>query len=516
MLSIPEYFLKIHSGTSMKLHLDSIEKSRLEGIPALALLADQEKTLGSLPKDRSALQTQVQAVLKNQTAKVLSDSTELVSTPDLLLVISQIPQKKGLNREERIRMATARLVDLQKSRSLPKMALSLDLVSPREFRAACEGLLLSAYEFKKYKSEKKNGKNGTPTQADPEILLLCPAESLKKFMVHLEEALSVTRHVNAARDLVNEPGSSLDPTAFVEFARKVAKETGLSVRVRDEKKLLGEGFQGLWTVGKGSDHPPRMVTLTYDGVRPKKGSPAQPHLCLVGKGITFDTGGISIKPSQGMWEMKSDMAGAATALSALAAIATLGLPIRASAVLCLAENRPGNAAVLPGDVFTAKNGKTVMVDNTDAEGRLVLTDGLAEAGLLGATHIIDMATLTGSIVRALGPSIAGLFSNDSGFAERIRKLGDEAGEKFCIIPLEEEYRDYLDDPVADMKNVGKQEAGAITAALFLSEFVPNKAVWAHWDIAGTAFTASPWKYYKSGATGWGVRTLVEIARSMAG
>jgi leucyl aminopeptidase len=380
-----------------------------------------------------------------------------------------------------------------------------------DFKALCEGFLLAAYEFRKYKTDKKNGKSSP----DIEITLLCAASQVKGFAAILAEAELICRQINACRDLVNEPGSSLDPVAFAEHARKVAKDHGLTVRVRDEKKLVSEGFGGLWVVGKGSDRPPRMVTLTYDGVRPRKGS-SQPHLCLVGKGITFDTGGISIKPSQAMWEMKSDMAGAATALSALAAIASLGLPLRASAVLCLAENRPGNASVLPGDIFTAKNGKTVMVDNTDAEGRLVLTDGLAEAGLLGATHIIDMATLTGSIIRALGPSIAGLFSNDAAFAQSILKLAESVGEKFCHFPLEEEYREYLDDPVADMKNVGKTEAGAITAALFLQEFVPPKAVWSHWDIAGTAFTTAPWKYFKPGGTGWGLKTLVEVARSLAG
>ena len=498
----------------MKLILESIEKSRLEGIPALAILAEQEKPFGLLPKDRGSLLPQVQAVLKSQATKVLNDSMEMIPTPGLLLIVCQIPQKKGLSREERLRMAAARLADTQKGRSLTRMAIAVDQASPKEFKAICEGLLLSAYEFRKYKTEKKNGKAAVVPET--EVVLLCSAANGKAFATLLDEAQIVGHQINSCRDLVNEPGSSLDPIAFVEHIRKVAKDAGLSIRVRDEKKLISEGFMGLWTVGKGSDRPPRMVTLTYDGVKPKKGGTPQPHLCLVGKGVTFDTGGISIKPSQGMWEMKSDMAGAATALSALAAIATLGLPIRASAVLCLAENRPGNAAVLPGDIFTAKNGKTIMVDNTDAEGRLVLTDGLAEAGLLGATHIIDMATLTGSIIRALGASIAGLFSNDQAFAQSILKLADDVGEKFCILPLEEEYREYLDDPVADMKNVGKQEAGAITAALFLQEFVPAKAIWSHWDIAGTAFTTSPWKYYKTGGTGWGVRTLVEVARSLAG
>jgi leucyl aminopeptidase len=501
----------------MNLILESFEKNRLEGVQALVILAEQEKPLGSVPKDKAGLQNQVQAVLKNQAGKVLNDSTELIPTPGLTVIVSQLSQKKGLNREERIRLAAARLVDIQKSRSLSKIAIALDKAEAGEFRAVCEGLRLAAYDFKKYKSEKKNGKSNGPAPVDADFTLLVSADSVKRMEAVLEETEAIGARINFCRDLVNEPGSSLDPQAFAEAARKLAKDANLSIRVRDEKKLISEGFQGLWIVGKGSDRPPRMATLTYDGTsgaKSRKG--AQTHLVFVGKGITFDTGGISIKPSAGMWEMKCDMAGAATVLSALAAIADLKLPIRVSAVLCLAENRPGNAAVLPGDIFTAKNGKTVMVDNTDAEGRLVLTDGLAEAGMIGATHIIDLATLTGAIVRAIGPSIAGLFSNDGGFAQTILKAGDGVGEKFCAFPLEEEYREYLDDPVADMKNVGKSEAGAITAALFLNEFVPAKTAWSHWDIAGTAFTTAPWKYYKPGGTGWGVKTLVAVAKELAG
>jgi leucyl aminopeptidase len=216
-----------------------------------------------------------------------------------------------------------------------------------------------------------------------------------------------------------------------------------------------------------------------------------------------------------MAEMKCDMAGAATALAGVCAAAELKLPINVSAVLCLAENRPGNNAVLPGDIFKARNGKTVMVDNTDAEGRLVLSDGLFEAGTLKATHIIDIATLTGAVIRALGPSIAGLFANDREFGASIQTLAAAAGEKFWELPMEEEYRDWLEDPTADFRNVtNKPEAGAITAALFLAEFVPAGAKWSHWDVAGTAFTTSPWKYFKPGATGFGLKTLIEIARQL--
>jgi leucyl aminopeptidase len=505
----------------MNLILEAFEKNRLDGVQALVIVAEQEKTLGSVPKDRVGVQAQVQAVLKNQAAKVLNDSVELLQTPGLTVVICQLSQKKGLNREERIRLAAARIVDVQKSRSLGKVAIALDQAEAEEFRAVCEGLRIAGYDFKKYKSEKKSGKANGPAASAPvdaDFLLLAAGDAVKRLGAVLQEAETVCARINFCRDLVNEPGSSLDPQAFAETARKLGKDANLTVRVRDEKKLISEGFLGLWTVGKGSDRPPRMVTLSYDGAgaggKSRKGT--QTHLVFVGKGITFDTGGISIKPSSGMWEMKCDMAGAATVLSALAAVSDLKLPIRVSAVLCLAENRPGNASVLPGDIFTAKNGKTVMVDNTDAEGRLVLTDGLAEAGMIGATHIIDLATLTGAIVRAIGPSVAGLFSNDGDFSQTIMKAGESVGEKFCAFPLEEEYREYLDDPVADMKNVGKQEAGAITAALFLNEFVPPKTAWSHWDIAGTAFTTAPWKYYKPGGTGWGVKTLVAVAKDLAG
>ena len=491
----------------MKLSVDSLEKFVKVGAPAIVILAEQEGCLGDLPRECKSILLQVQEILKNQSTKILNDSFELFTVEKQLFIVAQILQKKGLNREDRLRLTASRLAEVQKSRSLAKLTLCLNQATPGDINAFCEGFLISTYDFKKYKTEKKSAKS-----VDLEVQLLVSEKSLKAMTSVMEEAKTICRQINVCRDLVNEPGSSLDPEAFTEFSRKAAKEFGLTVKVRDEKKLKAEGFMGLWTVGKGSDLPPRMVTLEYDGGRNRKG---QPHLCLVGKGITFDTGGISIKPSQGMWEMKSDMAGAATVLTAICTIASLKLPIKVSAVLCLAENRPGNAAVLPGDIFTAKNGKTIMVDNTDAEGRLVLTDGLAEAGNLGATHIIDLATLTGAIVRALGPSIAGLFSNEATFAQSILKSGDSVGEKFCVIPIEEEYREYLDDPVADMKNVGKAEAGAITAALFLQEFVPPKTAWSHMDIAGTAFTTSTWKYFKPGGTGWGMKTLVETARSLA-
>ena len=256
-----------------------------------------------------------------------------------------------------------------------------------------------------------------------------------------------------------------------------------------------------------------MITLSYDGTKGAKRT-SKDHLVIVGKGLTFDTGGLCLKPPKSMPEMISDMSGAATALAAIQAIATLKLPIRVSAVCCLAENAIGNKSVLPGDIFKAKNGKTVMVDNTDAEGRLVLSDGLAEAGEIGATHIVDLATLTGAMVRALGYAVAGFFSNDDDLGLKVINCGEACCEKFWSMPLAEEYADALKDKFADLKNTGT-DAGAISAALFLQEFVPENTAWAHCDIAGTAFVTKKWKYTEYGATGFGVQTLIELAREMA-
>ena len=293
------------------------------------------------------------------------------------------------------------------------------------------------------------------------------------------------------------------------------------------KQLEKEGFMGHVTVGKGSSHEPHMITLSYDGTKFANGKPSgrstdtksanrtsRDHLVIVGKGLTFDTGGLCLKPAKSMPEMISDMSGAATALAAIQAIATLKLPIKVSAVCCLAENAIGNKSVLPGDIFKAKNGKTVMVDNTDAEGRLVLSDGLAEAGLIGATHIVDLATLTGAMVRALGYAVTGFFSNDDDLALKVINCGEACCEKFWSMPLEEEYADALKDKFADLKNTGS-DAGAISAALFLQEFVPENTAWTHWDIAGTAFVTKKWKYTEYGATGFGVQTLIELAREMS-
>jgi leucyl aminopeptidase len=292
---------------------------------------------------------------------------------------------------------------------------------------------------------------------------------------------------------------------MAETARAIAKESDLDVRIWDEKKLAKEGYNGLLQVGRGSAYPPRLIRLAY---RAKK---AKYHLALVGKGVTFDTGGISIKPADKMFEMKGDMSGGAAVMYAMQAIGKLKPQINVTGIVPAAENFPDANAQRPGDIFYARNGKSIMVDNTDAEGRLILTDGLSLAGDEKATHILDIATLTGACVRALGLSIAGIMGNDPRLIRAVIESGQNQGESFWELPLPAEYKELLKTPYADINNIGGPVAGASTAGLFLQEFVPEGTPWAHLDIAGPFIREKEWKYYEAGAIGFGLKTLVDVA-----
>ena len=412
-------------------------------------------------------------------------------------------KERGLSALDHLRMAAYRLAKCAMKKQIATVSLFLADAADEQFKAILHGLHYADYKFDAYKSKQKPN-----FQVTYEIVA---GEHVKDFKKIAEDVAVEQKAITLAKNLINTSASDLYPAEFVERAKTVAKYTeGLSIKVRNMKQLEKEGFMGHVTVGKGSSHEPHMITLEY---KPAKRT-SKDHLVIVGKGLTFDTGGLCLKPPKSMPEMISDMSGAATALAAIQAIATLKLPIRVSAVCCLAENAIGNKSVLPGDIFTAKNGKTVMVDNTDAEGRLVLSDGLAEAGEIGATHIVDLATLTGAMVRALGYAVTGFFSNDDDLGLKVINCGEACCEKFWSMPLEEEYADALKDKFADLKNTGS-DAGAISAALFLQEFVPENTAWTHWDIAGTAFVDKKWKYTEYGATGFGVQTLIELAREFS-
>ena len=302
----------------------------------------------------------------------------------------------------------------------------------------------------------------------------------------------------------------MTPSVLADEAEDALKDTDVKVTVLNERALRKQKFGGILAVGQGSANPPRLVQLAYapDG--------ATAHLALVGKGITFDSGGLSLKPPAGMITMKCDMAGSAAVLAAVQAIAALGIPLRVTAYLAIAENMPSGTAQRPGDVITAYGGKTVEVLNTDAEGRLVMMDALVRAGEDAPDAIIDVATLTGAQVVALGTRIAGVMGNDDTWRDEVHAAAGAAGELAWPMPIPEEMRPSLDSPVADLANIGERNGGMMTAAAFLREFVPDGVPWAHVDIAGPAFIdGAPWAYNSKGATGFGVRTLVSVAERMA-
>jgi leucyl aminopeptidase len=315
---------------------------------------------------------------------------------------------------------------------------------------------------------------------------------------------------NEARTLANAPGNDLTPSIFAARAQAIAAAAGVGCEVLDQARISALEMGLLLGVARGSQEPPRLVVLRYD----PPGAVPGVVLGLVGKGITFDTGGISIKPADNMDRMKDDMSGGAAVICAMAAIARLGVPVRAVAVVPMTENMPGGSAFKPGDVLTSAAGKTVEIINTDAEGRLILGDALWYARRLGATHLVDVATLTGACVVALGKTTTGLFGAPADWVETVRRASARAGDRSWPMPLFDDYKDQLKSEIADFTNTGGRPGGAITAALFLKEFAGD-APWAHLDIAGTAWAEEAKPYQPKGATGVGVRTLVELALDAA-
>jgi len=323
----------------------------------------------------------------------------------------------------------------------------------------------------------------------------------------LERGRRIGEATNAARVLVNEPGNSLPPRELAARASALAAVPHITSEILDEKQIETLGMGLLLGVARGSAEPPRVLVLRYE----PPGAPASPVLGLVGKGITFDTGGLSIKPADGMERMKDDMAGGATVVAALRAIALEQVPLRVIAVVPCTENMPGGRATRPGDILRGASGLTVEVNNTDAEGRLILGDGLWYARQLGATHLIDVATLTGAVIVALGKTTTGLFATE-GWGEVIRDAANRCGEKIWPLPIFDEYKEQLKSDIADMVNSPGRPAGSITAALFLKEFTGGLP-WAHLDIAGTAWADEAHAWAPKGATGAMVRTLIEVART---
>jgi leucyl aminopeptidase len=368
-------------------------------------------------------------------------------------------------------------------------------------RATVEGALLGLYTFKKYKQTNTNRNERGITR----INLLANNANEAMLDLAVNQGIALAEATNFARDLVNEPPNVLTPSELANRASAMARQFGLECEILDRPEMQELGMGGLLGVAQGSVEPPKFIILRYRGVPQSEDK----GIALVGKGITFDTGGISLKSAERMHEMKGDMAGAAAVIGAMYAIAALKPAINVTALVPTTENMPSGTAYRPGDILRIMNGKTIEIVNTDAEGRLVLADALSYAVKEGLSPIIDVATLTGGIVIALGSVMSGMFCNDEKLGNEIIAAGQIAGEKFWPMPLDDEYKEAIQSDIADIKQTGGKYASAATAAKILEQFVGN-AQWAHLDIAGTDFIDTKKPYQEHGATGVAVRTLAEF------
>ena len=418
----------------------------------------------------------------------------------------------GLGKQAQFDQDTVRTVSAQASRYLRKVGVEriatiahgagiggLDVKASAW--AIAEGSILGLYRFDKYLSKKEDGKEIR------EILIVESDESkIPALNKGIETGRTLAEASNLCRDMANEPANYMTPTRMAEIAREVAEEGGLDIQVLERAQMEELGMGALLGVARGSEQPPKMIILRYSGDQGNESD----NLGLLGKGITFDTGGISLKPAGGMEEMKGDMAGGASVIAAMKAISQLKPKINVTGIVPATENMPGGSAQRPGDVVRAMSGKSIEVENTDAEGRLVLSDALSYARHIGLTRLVDVATLTGAMTVALGHVCSGAFTNSQELCDQVIQAGKAAGERIWQMPMYEDYKEQNKSSVADVKNTGGRPAGSITAAHFLAEFAEDTP-WVHLDIAGTSRTDKEKGYNPKGATGVPVRTLVNLA-----
>ncbi|BDV44764.1 putative cytosol aminopeptidase [Geotalea uraniireducens] len=453
-------------------------------------------TIGLLARDREFSG-------KLNTVKLLHTCGRLPAERLLLVGLGQ----EGLLTAERLRQAAGTAARTLKAAGLGRFTSILHQTAvslPDAVPATVEGLLLGGYSFDRYKTaplEEGPLLEATVLCADPAVLDDCSKT--------VKDVETVCAAVAMARDLVSQPGNVATPAYLAERALEVSSRLGIDCRVLECDDLERLAMGGLIAVGQGAHHPPRFIIMEYNaapaGTRP---------IVLVGKGVTFDSGGISLKPRDGMERMKDDMAGAAAVMATLMAVAGLKLPLNVVGLVPAAENLPGGGAYKPGDIIRTMSGRTVEIVNTDAEGRMLLADALCYAERYRPAALIDLATLTGACLVSLGTAASGLLGNNPALLQELKRAGETTGERLWELPLWDEYGELMKSEVADLKNAGGSSAGTITAAWFLSRFV-GKTRWAHLDIAGTAWEEKGRSYQPKGATGVGVRLLVEYLRKKA-
>jgi leucyl aminopeptidase len=503
----------------MKIMQVTVQVGRAETAPAEVLVLTHCEGEGLAKQDAALLDRTLGGSLSN-----LVQSKEFEGKAnEVLLYHTQgtVPAKRlalvGLGKKseitlEKIRQAMGSAAKRARQTKVESFTVMLPTVTPggtsslEVTQAMVEGAILGSYQFTVYRSE------AAPGQDVAEMKILIPRKSQLRLVTEgVRRGVAAAEATVFVRDLCNHPSNVLTPTRVADEAKTVARAEGLAIKILEQKEMERLGMGALLGVARGSQEPPKFIILEYNGAKKKDARP----VVLVGKTITFDTGGISLKPAENMEHMKADMTGGAEVLASIRAAARLKLPLRLISILPVAENMPGGRAMKPGDIVTTLSGKTVEVQNTDAEGRLILADGLAYAMRYKPAALIDIATLTGACVVALGQFAIGMFGTDQTLKEQIRKSGQKAGERVWEMPLWEEYFEQLKSDVADMRNIGGRGGGMITAALFLSKFVGD-CPWVHLDIASTDWSERERAYIPKGPTAIGTRLLVQylIDRSL--
>jgi leucyl aminopeptidase len=504
----------------MKTELETKALAKIKSEFLVVFAADKSTAKGKDAQPEPVLLTAdavvkraAQSVLRSGEFKAAANETLLLFKPAgtsarrLLIVGLGKASKAGVSD---IRNAAGTAARIARSKDLGELAIAAPsgpqadatLLPPGPcVRAIVEGAFIADFDPDTYRSDRKD------KSLDSLSVVAPPKADTAEVEAAFKEGVVLGQSQNFARALVNEPSNKLTPTIFGERVAKMAKQVGLQCEVYGAEKIRELGMGAFWSVSQGSDEAPALIVMTYE---PKKGVDKNaPVLGLVGKGITFDTGGISIKPSEGMEKMKYDMAGGAAMAGAMQAIAKLKPAVKVIGIICASENMPSGHAQKPGDVQTAMSGKTIEIMNTDAEGRLVLADGISYAKQLGATHLIDAATLTGACVVALGTINAGMFTNDDATLAKFKAAAKISGEKFWELPATDDYREHIVSSIADIMNTGDSRwGGAITAAMFLKEFAEDTP-WIHLDIAGCAWMDAPKPWISKGPTGIAVRSIVE-------
>jgi leucyl aminopeptidase len=495
----------------MKINLVSSAPAEVETEALVAVVLDRgekEKTEAYIATGDKAVQAvATDAIASGETAGKNLESTLFHSPAKLkakrLLLLGGGKAAKFSSVElRRIAGTAVRSLKSKKVRNIAIILPESNVSAADAAKAVVEGAFIGAFDSDTYKTDRKN------KDLNIDSLTIVASGDQSAIKKSIDEAQIIGESLNFTRSLVNEPSNHMTPTMLAGHAKKMSQEVGLKCDVYGADKIKELKMGAFWGVAQGSDEPPALIVMRYEPA----GAPEKPVLGLVGKGITFDTGGISIKPADGMEKMKYDMAGGATMIGVMRAIALLKPKVKVIGIVCATENMPSGKAQKPGDIQTAMSGKTIEIINTDAEGRLVLADGLCYARQLGCTHLIDAATLTGAVVVALGYANVGVFANDDAFYDSFAKTSSKSGENMWRLPVNDEYLDMTRSSIADLMNTGGRWGGASTAAAFLKEFAEDTP-WIHLDIAGTAWMEDQKPWIAKGPSGVALRSLIEFARN---